>query len=159
MDSTGIMRRVIDLSKEAVVSGKGGPFGAVIVRSGEIVGEAHNEVLFTKDPTAHAETLAIRRASAKLGTYDLSDCELYTNGAPCCMCMSAMLWARIRKLYYILGMEESAAIGLGDDPFYEELARPLGERQIVPAARLPELSQEAFAVYRLWLEKPDRIDF
>jgi tRNA(Arg) A34 adenosine deaminase TadA len=129
------------------------------VRDGEIVGEAHNEVLFTKDPTAHAETLAIRRASAKLGTYDLSDCDLYTIGAPCCMCMSAMLWARIRKLYYILGMDESAAIGLGDTPFYEELVRSLDKRQIVPAVRLPELSQEAFAVYRGWHQKPDRADF
>jgi guanine deaminase len=159
MDSTKFMRRVIELSEQGAASGKGGPFGAVIVKDGEIVGEAHNEVLFTKDPTAHAETLAIRRASAKLGTYDLSDCELYTIGAPCCMCMSAMLWARIRKLYYVLGMEDSAAIGLGDTPFYEELARPLDQRQIVPAMRLPQLSQEAFAVYRRWHEKPDRINF
>jgi tRNA(Arg) A34 adenosine deaminase TadA len=153
------MRRVIELSEQGTASGKGGPFGAVIVKDGEIVGEAHNEVLFTKDPTAHAETLAIRRASAKLSTYDLSDCELYTIGAPCCMCMSAMLWARIRKLYYIIGMEESAAVGLGDTLFYEELARPLEQRQIVPAIRLPGLSQEAVAVYRRWHEKPDRIDF
>ena len=159
MDSTSIMRRVIELSEQGTASGKGGPFGAVIVKDGEIVGEAHNEVLFTKDPTAHAETLAIRRASAKLGTYDLSDCDLYTIGAPCCMCMSAMLWARIRKFYYVLGMEESAAIGLGDTPFYEELARSLDQRRIVPAIRLPELSHEAFAVYRSWHEKPDRIDF
>jgi tRNA(Arg) A34 adenosine deaminase TadA len=153
------MRRVIELSEQGAAGGKGGPFGAVIVKDGEIVGEAHNEVLFTRDPTAHAETLAIRRASATLGTFDLSDCELYTIGAPCCMCMSAMLWARIRKLYYILGMEASAAIGLSDDPFYAELARPLDRRQIVPAIHLPGLSQEAFAVYRGWHEKPNRIDF
>lgn len=159
MDATEVMNRVIELSRQGVESGAGGPFGAVIVRGGEIVGEAHNEVLFTKDPTAHAETLAIRRASAKLGSYDLSDCELYTNGAPCCMCMSAMLWARIRKLYYILGMKNSAAIGLGDDPFYAELARPLDKRQIIPAVCLSELSEEAFAVYRLWHEGPGRVDF
>ncbi|MGA7324854.1 MAG: nucleoside deaminase [Rhodomicrobium sp.] len=159
MDTKIFMGRVIDLSREAIVTGKGGPFGAVVVRNGKIVAEAHNEVLSTKDPTAHAETLAIRRASAKLNTFDLSDCDLYTNGAPCCMCMSAALWARIRTLYYILGMEESAAIGLGDDHLYEELARPLDQRRIVPMIQDPALAEEANAIYRMWHELPGRLDF
>ncbi len=154
-----LMRRVIALSRQGVEQGHGGPFGCVIVKNNEIVAEAHNEVLSSKDPTAHAETLAIRRASAALGTFDLSDCDLFTNGAPCCMCMSGMLWARIRKAYYILPLEESAAIGLGDDHLYEELARPLEERQIVPMIHAPALSAEARAVYHFWRDKPDRIDF
>lgn len=159
MDTKIFMQRVIELSREAIVTGKGGPFGAVVVRDGEIVGEAHNEVLSSKDPTAHAETLAIRRAAAKLGTFDLSDCDLYTNGAPCCMGMSAMLWARIRTFYYILEMGESAAIGLGDDHFYAELARPLDRRQIVPAIHDPALAEEANAVYQMWHKMPGRHDF
>lgn len=159
MDATDIMRRVIALSAKGVREGKGGPFGCVIVKNGEIVAEAHNEVLATNDPTAHAETLAIRRASAKLERFDLSDCDIYTNGAPCCMCASAMLWARLRRSYYVLPMEDSAAIGLGDDHLYAELARPLDAREIVPMIQLPELTDEARAVYRGWFESGDRVAF
>ena len=153
------MRRVIALSRAGVEGGFGGPFGCVIVKDGEIVGEAHNEVLSSKDPTAHAETLAIRRASARLGTFDLSGCELYTNGTPCCMCMAASLWARIDRIYYALPEKASAEIGLGDRHLYDELGRPLEERQIIPMVNLPGLDDEAFAVYRLWLDKPDRVDY
>jgi len=153
------MRRVIDLSRQGMTAGHGGPFGCVIVKDGAIVGEAHNEVLSSKDPTAHAELLAIRRASAKLGTFNLSGCELYTNGAPCCMCMSSMLWARIDKAYYALGMEESAAIGLGDEDFYQELARPLDQRRIVPMIQERELAAEAKSVYEAWAAKTDKVPF
>jgi guanine deaminase len=159
MDRIDYMRRVIALSRAGVEGGYGGPFGCVIVKDGEIVGEGHNEVLSSKDPTAHAETLAIRRASARLGTFDLSGCELYTNGTPCCMCMAASLWARIDRIYYALPEKASAAIGLGDRHLYEELGRPLEERQIIPMTNLPGLDDEAFAVYRLWLEKPGRVDY
>jgi guanine deaminase len=159
MSHTEIMRRVIALSRQGVEAGHGGPFGCVITRNGEIVAEAHNEVLSSKDPTAHAETLAIRRASARLGTFNLSDCELYTNGAPCCMCMSASLWARIGRIRYILPLEDSAAVGLGDAHLYAELARPLGARQIVPMEQVLELADEARAVYRWWFEQPCRQDF
>ena len=154
-----LMRRVIALSRQGVEQGHGGPFGCVIVKDGVIVAEAHNEVLSSKDPTAHAETLAIRRASATLNSFDLSDCDLFTNGAPCCMCMSAMLWARVRKAYYVLPLEESAAIGLGDGHLYAELARPLQGRLIIPMIHTPELTEEARAVYHLWRDKPDRDDF
>lgn len=159
MDQTAIMRRVVALSHKGVSEGHGGPFGAVIVRNGEIVAEAHNEVLSSKDPTAHAETLAIRRASARLGTFDLSDCDMYTNGAPCCMCASGMLWAKIRKAYYILPMEDSAAIGLSDDHLYEELARPLDARKILPMILAPELSEEARAVLLAWYNMPGRTSY
>ena len=159
MDDLEIMRRVVALSAKGMREGYGGPFGCVIVKDGEIVAEAHNEVLSSKDPTAHAETLAIRRASAKLGTFDLSDCDIYTNGAPCCMCAAAMLWAGLRRSYYILPMEDSAAIGLGDEHLYAELARPLGERQIVPMIQTPDLIEEARAVYMEWHNSDGRTDY
>ncbi len=159
MDHADYMRRVIELSLAGVRGGHGGPFGSVIVRDGEIVGEAHNEVLSSNDPTAHAETLAIRRASARLGTFDLSGCDIYTNGAPCCMCASAMLWARLRTSYYMLPMEDSAAIGLGDDHLYAELARPLGAREILPMVRIEGLDAEAREVLREWYEMPGRVSF
>jgi guanine deaminase len=159
MNETSIMRRVIELARQGSEAGQGGPFGCVIVKDGEMVAEAHNEVLASKDPTAHAELLAIRRAAAALGSYDLSGCDLYTIGAPCCMCASSMLWARIRRSIYCVPMADSTAVGLGDDDFYAELALPLSQRTIVPMIQEPELSDEARAVYRNWFKNPDRIDF
>jgi guanine deaminase len=154
-----IMRRVLDLALDGMRSGKGGPFGTVIVKSGEIIAEGYNRVLADRDPTAHAEVVAIRDACYRLGTQDLSGTELYVNGVPCCMCMSSILWARIDRVHYVLSMEESAAIGLGDDHFYAELARPVAERQIVPLEGLPALRDEAMAVYQEWLDKPDKETF
>jgi guanine deaminase len=159
MYETQFMRRVLELSAQGMNKGHGGPFGCVIVKDGDIVAEAHNEVLSSNDPTAHAELLAVRRASAKLKTFNLAGCELYTNGAPCCMCMSSMLWGRIDRAYYVLSMDDSRAIGLGDDEFYAELARPLDRRQIIPMMQEAELRQEARAVYDLWAAKPDKIQF
>ena len=159
MYQTKFMQRVLELSQQGMQSGHGGPFGCVIVKDGIVVGEAHNEVLSSNDPTAHAELLAVRRASASLETFNLRGCELYTNGAPCCMCMSSMLWARVDRVYYVLSMDDSRAIGLGDEPFYEELARPLDQRQIIPMIQEPELRDEARGVYQLWVKKPDKIQF
>jgi guanine deaminase len=153
MDKRDIMRRVIELSHKGMTGGFGYPYGCVIVKDGEIVGEGHNEVLASNDPTAHAEMLAIRRASARLKTYDLKGCELYTNGTPCCMCMSSMLWANIDRAYYILEERDSEAIGFGDRHLYDEVGRPIDERQILPMVQLPELKDEAMAVYRLWTKK------
>jgi guanine deaminase len=153
------MRRVLELAQAGMDTGHGGPFGSVIVKNGEIVGEAHNEVLSSHDPTAHAELLAIRRASAKLKSFNLAGCELYTNGAPCCMCMSSMLWARLDRAYYVLSMDDSRSIGLGDEPFYEELTRPLDNRQIMPMVQNRELAAEARAVYQAWVDKPDKARF
>jgi guanine deaminase len=159
MYETKYMRRVLELAQWGMDTGHGGPFGSVIVKDGEIVGEAHNEVLSSNDPTAHAELLAVRRASARLKTFNLSGCELYTNGAPCCMCMSSMLWARLDRAYYALSMDDSRDIGLGDEPFYEELARPLQSRQIIPMVQNRELAVEARAVYEAWVSKPDKVTF
>jgi guanine deaminase len=159
MYQTKFMQRVLELSQRGMQDGHGGPFGCVIVKDGSIVAEAHNEVLSSNDPTAHAELLAVRRASGNLKTLNLSGCELYTNGAPCCMCMSSMLWARIDRTYYVLSMDDSRAIGLGDEPFYEELARPLDQRRIVPMIQEAELGEQARAIFQLWAEKPDKIAF
>lgn len=159
MNQLEIMRRVVALSRKGMSEGYGGPFGCVVVRNGEIVAEAHNEVLATKDPTAHAELLAIRRASERLGTYDLSGCDIYTNGSPCCMCAAAMLWARVRTSFYILPMTESAAIGLGDENFYEELGRPVSDRKLLPMVRLAEPYEEAKAVYSDWFNMPGRSSY
>lgn len=159
MSKIDFMRRVIELSERGMVGGHGGPFGSVIVKDGKIVGEAHNEVVSSNDPTAHAELLAVRRACANLKSFSLAGCELYTNGAPCCMCMSSMLWARIDRAYYVLSMEESSAIGLGDEPFYEELARPLDQRRIIPMIPMPDLKREAWAVYERWAAKTDKVQF
>jgi tRNA(Arg) A34 adenosine deaminase TadA len=159
MYETKFMQRVLELAQKGMDTGHGGPFGSVIVKNGEIIGEAHNEVLSSNDPTAHAELLAVRRASAKLKTFNLSGCELYTNGAPCCMCMSSMLWAKIDRGYYALSMDDSSDIGLGDVSFYEELARPLDNRQIIPMVQNRELAGEARAVYDAWVSKPDKVTF
>jgi len=159
MYETKFMRRVLELAQKGMNGGHGGPFGCVIVKDGEIVGEAHNEVLSSNDPTAHAELLAVRRASAKLKTFNLTGCEVYTNGAPCCMCMSSMLWARVNRAYYVLSMDDSRAIGLSDEPFYAELSRPLEQRQIIPMIQEPELAGEAHAVYGVWTAKDDKVQF
>jgi tRNA(Arg) A34 adenosine deaminase TadA len=155
MDKIAIMRRVIELSQRGMRGGFGFPYGTVIAKNGEIVGEGHNEVLATNDPTAHAEILAIRRACAKLKSFDLAGCEMYINGPPCCMCMGSILWARIDRVYYALSLEASNEIGLGDEHFYAELARPLGERRIVPMISFPDLDKEALEVYREWRAKQD----
>jgi guanine deaminase len=159
MDQKEIMKRVVELSRAGMQGGFGGPFATVIVKDKRIVGEGHNEVLATNDPTAHAEVLAIRRASAALKSFDLSGCEIYINGTPCCMCMASMLWARISRAYYILTEADSASIGLGDQHLYEEVSRPLAQRRIIPMIHLPELRREALAVYEEWQAKPDKVSY
>ncbi|MFO1091278.1 MAG: nucleoside deaminase [Hyphomicrobiales bacterium] len=151
MNGSDIMRRVLQLARTGMDREFGYPYGCVIVKNGEVVGEAHNEVLATHDPTAHAELLAIRRASAKLQTHDLSGCELYTNATPCCMCMSSMLWANISRAYYILPEQESVSIGFGDRHFYDEVSRPIDKREIIPMVHLPSLESEALAICQEWV--------
>ena len=159
MDRNRFMKRAIELSRQGMVGGYGGPFGSVIVKDGKVVGEGHNEVLATNDPTAHAEVLAIRRACKKLKTFNLQGCEIYINGTPCCMCMSSMLWARIDRAYYTLLEEDSQSIGLGDRHFYDEVGRPHQARRIMPMIHLPDLRGEALAVYELWKAKPDKVEY
>lgn len=152
------MRRAIELAYAGMEGGHGGPFGAVVVRDGEVVGEGHNRVLSTNDPTAHAEVTAIRDASARLGRFDLADCEIYVNGVPCPMCMAAIYWSRIKKLYYACLPEDAEAIGFDDAAFYRELEKPLEDRSL-PAEQVAGCAEEARACYRAWLDKPDRTPY
>ena len=121
------MRRAIALSEESVKNG-GGPFGAVIARNGEIVAEAANRVTLDHDPTAHAEVSAIRLASRKLGTFNLSGCDIYTSCEPCPMCLGAIYWARLDNVYYANNREDAANIGFDDDFIYHDMALKLSER-------------------------------
>lgn len=116
-------------------AGAGGPFGAVVVREGEIVGEGWNRVIGTNDPTAHGEITAIRDACARLGTFSLAGCEIHTTGQPCPMCLGAIHWARIVRIYYGFRIEDAAAIGFDDTEFYRQMNLPAGERMI-PSAEL-----------------------
>ncbi len=157
-DDTRFMSRALALSRQGMEAGHGGPFGAVIVSDGAIVGEGHNRVLSTNDPTAHGEVVAIRDASRRLGTFKLDGCAIYVIGVPCPMCMAAIYWARIERLYYVLVPADAEAIGFDDDAFYRELEKPLGERA-VPAIAMPELRDEARAIYDAWPAKADKVDY
>jgi tRNA(Arg) A34 adenosine deaminase TadA len=152
------MRRAIELAHAGMNGGHGGPFGAVIVKDGVVVGEGHNRVLSSNDPTAHAEVTAIRAASSALARFDLADCEIYVNGMPCPMCMAAIYWARIGRLYYACVAEDAEAIGFDDQEFYRELARPLGERALA-AEQVASCLDEARACYDAWLGREDRTPY
>ena len=108
-----------ELSKQNLLTNNGGPFGAVVVKNGVIVGTGNNHVLANNDPTAHAEVMAIRNACENLNTYDLTDCELYTSCYPCPMCLSAIMWANIHEVYYGTDLEAASKIGLRDDFIYD----------------------------------------
>ncbi|MGB7281173.1 MAG: nucleoside deaminase [Candidatus Acidiferrum sp.] len=150
------MARAIELSIESVKSGRGGPFGAVIVRDGTIVAEGVNRVTSMNDPTAHAEILAIRQACEKLGVFELRDCELYTSCEPCPMCLGAIYWARLARIYFANTAEDAAKIGFDDSFIYGELREPLSRRRI-PTIQM--MREEALAGFRAWVEKPDKIPY
>ncbi len=152
------MRRAIEVAYAGMNGGFGGPFGAVIVKDGRIIGEGHNRVLADKDPTRHAEMVAIREACKAIADFDLSGAEIYVNGVPCPMCMGGIFWARIAKLYYACLPEDAAAIGFDDREFYVQLAKPLHERAL-PAERLEDLYGEARACYDAWPAKADRTKY
>jgi len=152
------MRRAIALAREGMEKGAGGPFGAVVVLDGEIVGEGHNRVLETNDPTAHAEVVAIRAAAKALGRFSLEGCEMYCIGLSCPMCMASLYWARIERLTYVLPPEEAEEIGFDDKYFFDQLAKPVGERDF-PVVAMPALHDEARAVYRMWTAKADRTPY
>src|SRR5262245_44453323 len=144
---TAAMRRAIDLSRNHMRAGEGGPFGAVIARRGEIVAEGWNQVLAANDPTAHAEVVAIRRATARLGHYSLKGCELYTSCEPCPMCLAAAYWARVDHLYFANSRRDAARIGFDDALIYNEIPLAFEQRQL-KTSRL--LEAEAAAVFEEW---------
>lgn len=129
------MRRAIDLARMGMNQGAGGPFGAVVVKDGNIVGEGWNRVLATNDPTAHGEITAIRDACGKLGTFSLEGCEIHTTGQPCPMCLGAIHWARIRKIHYGFRIEDAAAIGFDDSEFFRQMTLP-PEQRAIPSQEL-----------------------
>lgn len=146
------MREAIRLADESVKNG-GGPFGAVVVKDGEQVAGSANSVTINNDPTAHAEVNAIRAACRKLNTFDLTGCVIYTSCEPCPMCLGAIYWAHISRIYYGNTRKDARDIDFADDFIYEELERPLAERT-VPI--LPLLRDEAIHTFRLWTEKTDK---
>ncbi len=149
------MREAIRLANESVERG-GGPFGAVIVKNGEIVAGSSNSVTLDNDPTAHAEVNTIRQACRKLGTFDLSGCVIYTSCEPCPMCIGAIYWARISRIYYGNTRKDARDIQFADDFIYEELDLPLSERT-VPI--IPLLRDEALETFRRWTEKEDKTEY
>ncbi len=149
------MRLAIKKSLESVDNG-GGPFGAVVVKDGEVVAVASNSVTIDNDPTAHAEVNAIRMACKKLGTFDLSGCEIYASCEPCPMCLASIYWARIGKLYYANTKVDADKIGFSDSFIYEEFAKPESERSIKVVKML---RNEAIKAFENWEKKEDKIDY
>jgi guanine deaminase len=150
------MARAIQLSLENVRSGRGGPFGAVVVKNREIVAEGVNRVTATKDPTAHAEVLAIRQACQRLGDFELRGCDLYSSCEPCPMCLGAIYWARIEKVYFGNLAEDAAKIGFDDSAIYSEITQPHSLREI---PMIPMMRDEALAAFRAWEEHPGKIPY
>jgi tRNA(Arg) A34 adenosine deaminase TadA len=150
------MARAIELSIENVRSGRGGPFAAVIVKAGEIIAEGVNCVTSTNDPTAHAEVVAIRAACRALGNFDLSGCEIYVTCEPCPMCLGAIYWARLARVYFGNTAEDASRAGFDDSLIYQEMARPLAERRI---PMIPLMREEALAALRAWEASPSKIPY
>lgn len=156
MDKEQLMRRAIALSVESVRSG-GGPFGAVIAsKDGEIIAEASNSVTIDYDPTAHAEVNCIRKAAAKLASFNLSGYDIYTSCEPCPMCLGAIYWARLDRIFYGNNRKDAAAIGFDDDFIYHELALNPADRSKQMETLLPKEAQEAF---RMWRESPVKTEY
>ena len=150
------MREAVKLSREKMAENCGGPFGAVIVKDGEIIARGYNQVTSKNDPTAHAEIVAIREACQKLNTFDLSGCQLYSSCEPCPMCLSAVYWAHIDAVYYANTKEDASAIGFDDNFIYQELAKPKNQRKL----KMKQiLRNEAYEVFQAWQEKADKISY
>lgn len=150
------MRAAIRISLAKMRDNHGGPFGAVVVRRGKIVGRGWNQVTSTNDPTAHAEVSAIRAACQRLKTFRLDDCELYTSCEPCPMCLAAIYWARCRRVYFGNTRSDAARIDFDDDFIYREIARPVARRKIPMKQLLRDEAQTAFAE---WKTKTDKVGY
>ncbi len=147
------MRRAIALAQSGIDTNAGGPFGAIVVREGEIIGEGCNRVTSTNDPTAHAEVVAIRDACARLGSFQLDGCVIYTSCEPCPMCLGAIYWARPEKVFFGCTREDAARIGFDDQFIYEEIEKNYEHRQMKLANFLRD---EALEVFRNWENKADK---
>lgn len=149
------MRMAIDLATANVASGRGGPFGAVVVRDGTVIAAEANSVTRTNDPTAHAEVNAIRAACTALGTFQLDGCDVYTSCEPCPMCLAALYWSRCRAIFYGNSAGDAAAAGFDDSFLYDEVKRPLAERRIPIAQVLRDEAMVSFDAWRTALQKID----
>ena len=148
------MKRAVDAAQKGVIDRQGGPFGAAIVQGQTLIAIGHNQVTSQKDPTAHAEMVAIRQACHILDRFQLTGCDLYTTGEPCPMCLGAIYWARLDRVFYANTRLEAAAIGFDDQFIYEELNQPHLDRKI-PFIHIPH--PDAFALFRLWESLTDKI--
>ena len=149
------MQKAIELSIESVKNG-GGPFGAVIVKDGKIIAQSSNSVTKDNDPTAHAEVNAIRKAAKELGSFDLSGCEIYSSCEPCPMCLGAIYWAHLDKLYFANTKDDAKNIGFDDSFIYEEIDKPYAERRIETKQFMRE---EAIKAFELWQQSDDKIEY
>lgn len=150
------MKRAIELSREHMNLGHGGPFGAVIVKDGKVIAEGWNQVTSQNDPTAHAEVTVIRRACEALNNFDLQGCEIYSSCEPCPMCLAAIYWARIDKIFYANTRQDAASVQFDDEFLYEELVRPIKARKI-PMVQLDR--DDAFTVFEEWDKKTNKIQY
>src|SRR5882672_11130390 len=150
------MARAIQLSIENVRSGRGGPFGAIVVKEGDVIAEGVNCVTQLNDPTAHAEVIAIRQACRKLKMFELTGCEIYTSCEPCPMCLGAIYWARPARLFYACVAADAAAVGFDDAFIYEELDRGHAERRL-PMQQL--LREESLAIFTLWRQQEKKTPY
>lgn len=150
------MERAIQLSLENVQAGRGGPFAALVVRNGEILATGTNQVTRMSDPTAHAEIVAIRGACQAIGDFQLRGCDLYSTCEPCPMCMGAIYWARLGKVYYANTREDAARIGFDDSFIYDQLALPVESRRI-PMIQL--MREQALKAFQAWEQSPDKIRY
>lgn len=150
------MSRAIELAKMGVDKNLGGPFGCVVTRGDEILGEGNNRVTSTSDPTAHAEIIAIREACKSLKTFQLDGCTIYTSCEPCPMCLGAIYWARPARVFYACTRDDAAAIGFDDDHIYQELEKTNEEREMV---LMNLMRDEALEVFGQWAVKPDKVEY
>ena len=150
------MARAIQLSIDNVQSGRGGPFGAVVVKGNDVIAEGANQVTSTNDPTAHAEVVAIREACRKLRAFDLEGCDIYSSCEPCPMCLGAIYWARLSRIYFANADEDAAKIGFDDSMIYRELRQPHSQRKI-PMIQM--MREEALAAFRAWESNPNKIAY
>jgi guanine deaminase len=149
-----LMKKAIEEARSGFNRDDGGPFGAIIAKDGVLIAKAHNEVLKTNDPTAHAEILAIRKACAHLKTYDLSDCEIYSTSEPCPMCFSAIHWSRLKKLYFGTTRDDVALIGFDDSLIYDILS---GKTQVVQMESINVERDSCLGLLAEWDAKPDKV--
>lgn len=150
------MKQAIALATENVVSGRGGPFGAVVVRDGQVIATGVNAVTSTNDPTAHAEVTAIRAACKAVNSFQLSGCEVYTSCEPCPMCLAAIYWARCERIFYGCRAADATDAGFDDSFLYEEMKKPLAERSMKIVQLLGDEAKESFEA---WKKQANRVDY